>query len=111
MIMGSSKGSSKPDARWEITDETGDARRYLLAKQVTPIFAAGTLAASALVLFGEGGLRLFGWTQLAILGLGLIFTLIGRRTIRKRLDSGRGLLPGDPFRKEGISPEERSPSE
>lgn len=91
---------------YENVDSVGDNARLRLARWNALVFATATVFCLVLVIVGEGGLRVLGVMGM-IFGLGvLIPTIKGLRNTLKRMRTGRGLVPGDPYRVEGVDPGE-----
>lgn len=82
----------------------GDNIRLEMVRATAGVMGLVTLACFVLIIFGANGLR--GVALMGFIFAGGIFlpTLIGLRNTIRRIAAGRGLVPGDPYRVEGVDP-------
>lgn len=97
------RGSPQPVGRWEDVDPLGDEDR--LAGIRKWLYRLGSVAGVSLVLVvvGDKTLRVLGAVSLAFCIVMIIPLVQSALSSRKRIREGKGLVPGDPYRPEGIS--------
>lgn len=113
MIKGLFRGLSVPDRpaaspprRYEDIDTWGDEARFEAVRWHVLILSVIVLASVVLIVVGDSSLRAVAIMGVLFFGGVLVASSVGLRNTVRRMRAGRGLVPGDPYRLEGIDPAE-----
>lgn len=84
----------------------GDNARLVMTRTNAAVTGLVSLCCLLLMLIGEGELRALSLMGFIFAGGVFVPTVIGFRNTVRRIAAGRGLVPGDPYRVEGVAPGE-----
>lgn len=90
--------------QWEDIDTVGDNARFAMTRTNAGITGLVSLVCLALIVLGNGELRALSLMGFIFAGGVFLPTAIGLRNSVRRIKSDRGLVPGDPYRVEGVDP-------
>lgn len=82
----------------------GDNARFVMARSIAGVTGLVALACFALMVLAQGELRALAFMGFIFSGGVFLPTAIGLRNTVRRIAAGRGLVPGDPYRVEGVDP-------
>lgn len=95
-----------PLGQWEEVDPYGDAYRLKLGRRLTIGLTLTALVFAGLMIIGDRQVRMAVGGLLGLNVAFLVGVVAGWVRITRRLTRGRGLVAGDPYRPEGIDPDE-----
>lgn len=94
--------SAQRSSHWEDVDPLGDEARLLGLKRWIWGFCVVSALSLVLIVVGDSTVRVFGSVVLCFSLVMLIPLMSSARSSRRRVREGRALVPGDPYRPEGI---------
>lgn len=105
-LMTPDRASDRPPApvgRWEDVDRVGDDFRLARGKKLLVLSGVAVLVSVALLIVGDSTIRVFGGVGLAWSLLAFVPAVFIVSKARNRIRAGRGLVPGDPYRPDGVA--------
>lgn len=98
----SSRRRPRQPGRWEDVDALGDELRISLISRWIVGFGIVVAISLVLIIFGDSTLRVLGVVALCFSAVMLMPLIWSATSSRRRMREGRALVPGDPYRPDGI---------